>query len=162
MTANFGAISIEELLPQRVACFRAISTQPEEDSIRTVKNWFTQHGLSTEGRRNFGFDVWVSAAEAAQGMRGYEEGYEIPAEVKVDGCLQERFYGGGMFAVMRIFRPFEAPFESIPAGWKHLSQWVKTHSEWKAACGLCYEELVAGEEGNDLNLYLSVERKEKA
>jgi len=153
MTHTFGPITIEELTPQRVICHRAISLEPENDSIRTMQNWLAVHGLSVAGRRNFGFDVQVSPAEAALGRRGYEYGCVVPEEIQPDDGVQERIYGGGMVAVMRIINAFEAPFEAIPAGWMHLNRWVNENPDWQPGCALCYEELVPGETGNDLILY---------
>ena len=161
MTHSFGPITVEELPPQRVVCYRTISSEPEEDSIRFVHNWLAAHGLSSEGRRNFGFDVPVSRAELDLGRRGYEYGSAVPDDVKPDDGVQERVYGGGMYAVLRVVNAFEAPFESIPTGWNHLNQWVDAHPDWKPGCSLCYEELMPGESGgNDLVLYHPLEPRQ--
>jgi DNA gyrase inhibitor GyrI len=157
MPHTFSDVTIEELKPQRVVSYRAVSSEPEDDSVRMVQNWLVQHGLSVESQRSFGFDVAVSPAEAAQGKRAYEIGYTVPPEVQPDDGVQERYYGGGTYAVMRIYNAFEAPFESIPAGWMHLMEWIKDNPDWKGTYNLCYEELVPGENGNDLILYHHVE-----
>ncbi len=78
MSYKFSEVKIEALPPQRVICCRAISNEPEEEVIDRAQAWLAQHGLSAEGRRSFGFDVPVSVAEAAAGMRGYEIGYVVP------------------------------------------------------------------------------------
>jgi len=158
MAHSFSKITFEELTPQRVICYRAISAEPEDDSSRVMQNWLAQHGMNAEGRRNFGFDVQVSAAEAAVGFRGYELGYVVPEDVKADDGVQSRLYGGGMYAVMRVVNAFEAPFESIPGGWHFLHDQVVQSAEWKPGCGLCYEEM-AGEKGSDLILYHPVTAK---
>lgn len=159
MSHQFGQIEINELPPQRVVCCSIVSAEPENDVLRVVENWLVQHGLSPEGRRNFGFDVAVSPAEAGAGMRGYEIGFVVSDDVKADDGVQARIYGGGFYAVMRLYNAFEAPFESIPGGWKHLMQWTENNVDWKSACTLCYEELVKGENGHDLILYLPVEHR---
>jgi len=159
MSHTFSQIKIEELPPQRVICCRIVSASPEEESVRVVQNSLAQHGLSLEDRRNFGFDVPVSRAESEAGMRGYEVGYVVSEEVKADDGVQNRIYGGGLCAVMRIHNAFEAPFEAIPAGWQHLMRWLENNTEWRPACCLCYEEVVKGENGNDLILYSPVERR---
>jgi DNA gyrase inhibitor GyrI len=156
MTHKFGEIKFEELPAHYVICSRIVSPEPENDSTTAVQNWLAQHGMSLEGRRSFGFDVPVRSAEAAAGLRGYEVGFTVPEGTKADDGVQARIYGGGTCAVMRIHNAFEAPFESIPAGWQHLVQQVEQNKEWKMTCGLCYEEVVKGEEGNDLILYLQV------
>lgn len=156
---KFSEVKYQELPQQHVICARVISAEPENDSSALVQNWMAQHGMSMEGRRNFGFDVPVSSAEAAAGMRGYEVGYTVPEGTKADGGVQARVYGGGTYAVMTIHNAFEAPFESIPSGWQHLVAQVGQDTAWKMSCGLCYEEVVKGEVGNDLILYLQVEKK---
>ena len=156
MSHKFGEIKYEELPEQHVICSRIVSAEPENDSSAVVQNWLAQHGMSLEGRRNFGFDVPVSSAEASAGMRGYEVGFTVPEGTKADDGVQARIYGGGTYAVMRIHNAFEAPFEAIPAGWQHLVKQVEQSAAWKMSCGLCYEEVVKGEEGNDLILYLQV------
>lgn len=159
MTHSFGEITIEELKPQRVVCARVISSQPEDDSISLVQTWLAQHGLSVEGRRSFGFDTMVSPAESEAGLRGYEIGFVMPEEVTADDGVQLRTYGGGMYAVMRVNNAFETPFESIPAGWQHLMGWLESSPEWMPYCYICYEELVAGKEGNDLILYEAIQKR---
>ena len=158
MPHSFSEITIEELKPQRVVCARVISAEPEDDSIRTVQNWLAQHGLSVEGRRSFGFDTMVSPAESEAGLRGYEIGYVVPEDTKADDGVQMRTYGGGTYAVMRVYNAFEATFESIPAGWQHLMKWLESSPEWTPGY-LCYEEVVAGKEGNDLILYEVLQKR---
>jgi hypothetical protein len=154
MADKFGDITVEELAPRQVVCSRVISQTPEEDVMRAVENWVTGHGLKLEGRRSFGFDVPVSPAEAEKGLRGYEYGMEISAEEYVEGILPTRIYGGGMYAVMRVVNAFEAPFQTIPAGWQRLIKWAQDNPEWQTSYDTCYEEVVPGEKGMDLILYL--------
>ena len=158
MPQKFSEITFQELAPQRVICSRMISAEPEDEVIQRVQSWLVQHGLSIESRRSFGFDVPVSVAEAAAGMRGYEIGYVVPDEVKADNGVQLRSYGGGMYAVLRVYNAFEAPFEAIGGGWKQLIAWIKDSEEWDFIHNLCYEELAKGEDGMDLILYQAVKK----
>ncbi len=160
MSNKDGEITIEELAPRQVVCSRVISQTPEEDVMQAVEKWITSHGRKMEGRRTFGFDVPVSPAEAAKGLRGYEYGIEISAEEYVEGELSTRFYGGGLYAVTRVVNAFEAPFQTIPAGWQHLIGWAQNNPELQVQYETCYEEVVPGEKGMDLILYLSVKKKE--
>jgi DNA gyrase inhibitor GyrI len=156
MSHKFGEVHFEELPAQRVICSRMISKDPENDAMNFARNWLAQHGINSKNCRGFGFDVQVSSAEAEAGMRGYEVGYTVPEGTVADDGVQMRLYGGGTYAVMRIYNAFEDPFASIPTGWQHLVQEVKKDPAWKMTCGLCYEEVVTGETGNDLILYLQV------
>lgn len=159
MTHTFSEVSIQELPAQRVVSCRVVGAEPENESTRMVQNWLVQHGVNPDERRSFGFDVQVSLAEAEAGLRGYEVGYTVPDGVRADDGVQDRIYGGGLYAVLRVNNAFEAPFESIPAGWKHLMQWLENNAEWRCVYNLCYEEVVAGAQGNDLILYHPVVRR---
>lgn len=156
MSNNFGEITVEELLPRRVICARVISQTPEDDSMKAVQTWLGKHGFKPEGRRSFGFDVPVSPAEASNGLRGYEYGMEITENELVEDGLASRIYGGGMYAVARVVNAFEAPFQTIPAGWKRLIEWAQNNPDWQTTYDTCYEEVVPGEKGMDLILYLCV------
>ena len=160
MSNKNGEITVEELAPRQVVCSRVISQTPEEDVMQAVENWITSHGLKMEGRRTFGFDVPVSPAEAAKGFRGYEYGIEISPEEYVEGSLSTRIYGGGMYAITRVVNAFEAPFQTIPAGWQNLIGWAQNNPELQVLYETCYEEVVPGEKGMDLILYLCVKKKE--
>ena len=153
MTQQFSEITFEELPEQRVVCCRIISQEPENDSITTVQNWLVQHGYDPENRRSFGFDSMVSPAEAVAGFRGYEVGFTVDEGVKADDGVQLRMYGGGMYGTMRIYNAFDQPFESIPAGWKYLMEGLESNREWKPIYHLCYEEVVKGDQGNDMIIY---------
>ncbi|BCY17583.1 hypothetical protein hrd7_14320 [Leptolinea sp. HRD-7] len=159
MSDKKGEITVEELKPRKVVCSRVFSQTPEEDVMQAVEKWFTGHGLKLEGRRTFGFDVPVSPAEAAKGLRGYEYGIEISEKEYVADSLPSRIYGGGMYAVTRVVNAFEAPFKTIPAGWQNLIGWVQSSTEWQTTYDTCYEEVVPGEKGMDLILYLCVKKK---
>lgn len=156
MSYKFSEVKIEELPPQRVICCRAISNEPEDEVIKHAQAWLAQHGLNAAGRRRFGFDVPVSAAEAAAGMRGYEIGYTVPEDVQADNGMLVRTYGGGQYAVLRVYNAFAAPFKAIGGGWKALIAWIQESPEWDFVHNLCYEELVQGEDGMDLILYQAV------
>jgi AraC family transcriptional regulator len=158
MSYKFSEVKIEELPPQRVICCRAISNEPEEEVINRAQAWLAQHGLSADGRRNFGFDVPVSVAEAAAGIRGYEIGYTVPDDIQADNGMLMRTYGGGQYAVLRVYNAFAIPFEAIPGGWKALIAWIKESPDWDFVHNLCYEELVQGEDGMDLILYQAVRK----
>ena len=158
MSYKFSEVKIEELPPQRVICCRAISNEPEDEVINRAQAWLAQHGLSAEGRRSFGFDVPISAAEAGAGMRGYEIGYVVSDDVQADNGTEIRTYGGGQYAVLRVHNAFSVPFEAIPGGWKALIAWIKESPDWDLVHKLCYEELVQGEDGMDLILYQAVKK----
>jgi len=156
MSDSFGEITVTELSPRRVICTRVISGTPEEDSMKAVETWLSKHGFKPEDRRSFGFDVPVSPAEVSKGLRGYEYGTEVSENEPIEDGLTSRIYGGGMYAVARVVNAFEAPFQTIPSGWKRLIEWAQNNPDWQTTYDTCYEEVVPGEKGMDLILYLCV------
>ena len=120
----------------------------DRDIVRAI-DWLHQLGYRTK------------LAPSASAVWGYLAGSDSQRAADVnaffaDDGVQARIYGGSTCAVMRIHNAFEAPFESIPTGWQHLVKQIEQSKDWKMSCGLCYEEVVNGEEGNDLILYLPV------
>jgi DNA gyrase inhibitor GyrI len=155
----FSEVKVMELPAMRVMSCRVVSAEPEDESIRKLGNWLAQHGMDIKKLRTFGFDSPISEAEAQAGMRGYEIGAWVSDEVKADDGIQERLYGGGLYAVVTVENAFEAPFESIPGGWKHLNAWVANSPQYRPACSLCYEEAVYGKTTTDLILYHHIKER---
>lgn len=157
MTAKkMSEISLQNLPPMRMACYQVISMEPENEGSQFMDAWAAVRGL--HGVRRFGFDSPVSEEQAKAGLRGYEQWFEVPGEVKGADGVMIRQFPGGRYAVLRLFNPFEAPFETIPTGWQHLHEWVQAQADVKGGCHQCLEELVPGEgDWLDLVLYYPVE-----
>ncbi len=155
-TPNQSEIDLQTLPPMRMACYQVVSREPEDESGQFMDAWVKARGL--EGGRRFGFDAPVTAEQAKAGIRGYEQWHSVPEDVKGADGVMIRLFPGGRYAVLRLFNPFTAPFETIPNGWRHLHAWVQNHPELKCADHPCLEELVPGEAGAmDLILYYPIE-----
>lgn len=151
-------VTIETLPALRVACYQAVSPSPEEDGYAFMKTWLAGQGLP--GRvREFGMDCEVNEEQAKAGLRGYEQYWVVPESVAGSEGVTIREFPGGLFAVMTLYHPFEAPFERIPAGWQQLWDWVNTSETYRGAEHQCLEELVPGSAGDDLRLYHPVAAK---
>ncbi len=72
--------------------------------------------------------------------------------------MEIRSYGGGQYAILRVYNAFVAPFEAIGGGWQTLIAWIKESPDWDFVHNLCYEELVQGEDAMDLILYQAVKK----
>jgi len=153
---KMSEISLQDLPPMRMACYQVVSQEPENEGSQFMEAWAAALGL--RGMRRFGFDSPVSEEQAKAGLRGYEQWFEVPGEVKGADGVMIRQFPGGRYAVLRLFNPFEAPFETIPAGWQYLHEWVQSQVDVKDGCHQCLEELVPGQ-GNwlDLVLYYPIE-----
>jgi DNA gyrase inhibitor GyrI len=135
------SISIEVLPPYRVACCRAVSATPEEESSARLTDWFNRHGI--KNNRHFGFDVEVSPDQSSAGLRGYEVWQDIPEGVEGSEDVVIREFPGGMYAVITLVNPFTDPFIAIPTGWKDLHNWVIQSNQYRGANHQWLEELIA-------------------
>lgn len=142
MRERFSEVSLVDLPPMRVACFRAVSRTPEDDAAKVLSQWAVGAGMR-DTLRTFGFDVDVSAEQAEAGLRGYELWCVVPEGVVASGPVTIRDFPGGRFAAMTIHDPFSDPFRHIPAGWEALHEWVITHGYEPPDATLCLEEVVA-------------------
>lgn len=155
-TQKRNDISLQNLPPMRMACYQAVSLEPENEGLQFMDAWVNARGL--QDVRRFGFDSPVSEEQAKAGLRGYEQWFSVPGEVNGADGVMIRQFPGGRYAVLRLFNPFEAPFETIPAGWQHLHEWVQAQTDVKGGCHQCLEELVPGQGGAlDLILYYPIE-----
>ncbi len=151
-------VTIETLPAMRVACYRAISPSPEEDGNKFMEAWIARQGLP-EGLRHFGMDCEVTEEQAKAGLRGYEYFWVVPESVTGSEGVTICDFPGGLYAVMTLYHPFEAPFDRIPAGWYQLMDWVKASETYQGAEHQCLEELIPGSAGDDLKLYHPVAPK---
>ncbi|RPJ39825.1 MAG: AraC family transcriptional regulator [Chloroflexi bacterium] len=150
-------VTIETLPALRVACYRVISPTPENDGLAFMEAWVARQNIP--GVRKFGFDCEVTEEQGKAGLRGYEQWFTVPKNVTAPEGVTIREFPGGLYAVMTLYRPFEAPFERIPGGWQKLMAWVEASDTCQGIEYQWLEELVPGKEGNDLKLYLPVKMK---
>ena len=159
MTENhYGKVQVKEMGPMRVACHKAVSATPEEDSIRQMNEWLAGKKLVGPIRK-FGFDVEVKSEQKKAGLRGYEVWAVVPANVESSESFTIKDFAGGLYAVMRITDPFTDPFEVIPAGWKRLVEWAKASDEYNIDENPCLEEHVKVDGVDCLDIHLPVVRK---
>ncbi len=151
-------VTIETLPALHVACFRAVSPQPEEDGYEFMKAWIARQGLQ-EPESHFGTDCEVNEEQDKAGLRSYEQIWVVPEGVNGSEGVTIRELPGGLYAVMTLYHPFEAPFDRIPAGWYQLMDWVKASDTYKVGENQWLEELLPGSAGYNLKLYHPVAPK---
>ncbi len=155
-------VHIEALPPMRVARFRAVGKEPEHMSTGYLKRWLMDRRIrNPEAVRIFGFDVELSPAEQKQGLRGYEVWATVPDSVGPGAGVRVRNVPGGLYAVLRVPAALVDPYARIPAGWRHLSEWVQRSREYGLADGLCLEEHVQGRGTMHLDLFVPVAPRAK-
>lgn len=149
---RFSEISLTELPPMRVACYRAVSKTPEEDAMSVLSQWMAETGQ--QGRpRSFGFEVDVTPLQASAGLRGYEVWFEVPPNVWPAPPVAIRTFPGGRAATLTIEDPFHDPFHHIPAGWGRLLDWAVAN-RIDPADHQCLEEVIERDGREDMILYL--------
>ena len=154
---HYGEVRIQTLAPLRVACFRAISQEPEENAFAAAFAWLERQGLGRAAGRVFGFDVEVSPEQAQAGQRGYEVWASLPDAIQSTAEVPVKDFGGGLYAVMKVSDPFSDPWAVIPAGWQRLAEWADASPGYEmGTSGRWLEEHIETAEGTYLDLYLPV------
>jgi hypothetical protein len=125
-------ILVKELPAMRVASLRILSSTPERDAIKHMKDLMLKNKLNYNDMRKFGVDIPVPEAQYKMGLRGYELWACLPKDInKLQGTTIKRIPKAN-YAVLRIMDPFARPFDKISNGWLELDDWVKT-SGYKTA-----------------------------
>lgn len=150
--SQLSEVSIEKLSPMRVACYRAVSENPEGDASKYLEAWYHQQNLS-EPHRHFGFNVDVTPEQQKAGYRGYEVWVTVPEDVQASDGVTIRDFGGGLYATQTLYKPFVDAFLYIPPGWKKLHEWVTSSSQYRSGSHQWLEEMIFKEGGDDLKLY---------
>ena len=136
MDDYLSKVKIEKLPALRVASYRAVGKEPENESIEYVNRWVKKNvidqGLAKEeDLKHFGFDIPMYAYLTKKGFRGYEAWKQIPYAVKPSEHIVIKEIQGDTYATIKITDPFKAPFERIGKGWKFLTNWVNS-GEYKS------------------------------
>lgn len=149
---QYSDVTIVELPPLRVACFRATSRTPEDDALKVLTQWASGAGLSAPFR-TFGFECEVTPEQSQAGLRSYELWFVVPDGVVGAGPVTIRVFPGGTFAALTLFEPFADPFERIPAGWDMLHEWAVSRGTVEPSPFPCLEEVVDHGGQTDMILY---------
>ncbi len=152
-------VTIETVPALRVACHRTISPTPEEDGHAFMDAWIAHLNLGKR-TREFGFDTEVTEEQGKAELRGYEQWWVVPESATESEGVTIREFPGGLYGVMTLYHPFEAPFDRIPEGWKKLMAWLEANEVYQGAYDHQWlEELVPGSAGDDLKLYIPIAAK---
>lgn len=164
----YSDVFLRRLEAMRVASYRIISKNPEEEVIEYMRNWVLKNGLDKQvNMRSFGFDVSVGEEQRKEGLRGYEYWVTVPNDAFESEGVKIKNIEADEYAVLRITDPFSNPFDTIPNGWKRLNEWVM-NSEYKTTNfnnRYWLEEVIEEENTTYMDIYFPIKdggRKPKA
>ena len=115
-------IRIVTLPPMQVACINGFGDSPEIQAFNKMFAWAQAHQLlagsyrlfgynnpdPTPGSPNYGYDVWLTVADAVQ----------------ADGEARIINFPGGLYAVLRV--EVKNAWDDIPAAWQKLVRWMES------------------------------------
>ncbi len=117
-------IRIVKLAPMRVAYYRAISKTPEEDAIKTIRDWGEPKGFYSNPAKHyhFGYNNPPPNPDDPQGEYGYECLISVDTNVEPEGVIKIKEIPGGLYAVARC-----QGVENIFPTWMYLfNEWIGT------------------------------------
>ena len=117
-------VRIVKLKPMRVAYYRAISMTPEEDAIKTLRDWGEPKGFYSNPAKHyhFGYNNPPPNPADPHGKYGYEYLISVGSDVKPEGEIKIKEIPGGLYAVARC-----QGVENIHPTWMNFyNEWLKT------------------------------------
>ena len=129
METVFSEVEFIKFPKMKVAMHRIVSSNPEEDVMNYMDNWAKESGLLDVvdfTPRKFGWDYpHLTEEQKLKNLRGYELCYTLPENFspKIEG-VDILYIEADEYAVIKITDPFTNAFETIPNGWKKLSEFV--------------------------------------
>ena len=124
----YSDIRMEWVAPFRYIRYAVVSSEPEEDAIRHVKQWASLLGITEP--RVIGWDFPVVSQEQINvfHMHGYAAALLLPDDVTpADIGSEVLCQGKQKYLVITIKEPFSAPFRLIPNAYKTLLTYMKTN-----------------------------------
>ena len=155
MSEHYSEIEIVTLPSFKVVRCQVVSQTPEDDSNKKVSEWIEKQKFTNWKPRWFGFDVPVADALQKKGMRGYESWATVPEGAKGSEDIEEFDFIGGRYAYLLISDPFTDAFQTIPAGWQKMVDWLKT-GPYTFDDRPCLEERVETATGPGLGIFLPI------
>jgi AraC family transcriptional regulator len=114
-------VRVVRLEPLRVAYFRAVSEDPEDEAWRKLVAWAEPNGLTDRtAHRLFGFDN-PNPSRAGR-VYGYEMWITVGPEVTLEWGIASKQFRGGLYAVAPC--AISGPHPDIHGTWMRLRAWA--------------------------------------
>ncbi len=154
-------VRVVELKPMRVACARAVGTNPERDAWEKLQAWAAPRGLLENPADHpvYGFNNPNPSPENPE--YGYEFWIGVGPGVAGEGEIEVKDFAGGLYAVTTC-RLLGDPAGSVPEIWRSLWNWAQSHERyrWRKTHELeqCRNPQAA-EKDIELDLHLPIEER---
>ena len=124
---NPPPIRLEQLLPMRVARFRAVSASPERDARVMLQQWAGPRGLLNDLTAHpvFGFNNPAPSPHTRE--YGYEFWIRIDPDTRTEDGIAVKDFPGGLYAVTTCKLQGD-PVGGIGDVWTTLWEWTQTGS----------------------------------
>ncbi len=119
-------IRVEEVPAFKYVKYAVISSEPEDDAIKHIRELAESFGI--EKPEIIGWDFPYLSQEQINvfHMHGYEAAWMLPKEVnQIDSPIIEQ--EKQLYAVITIKEPFDAPFVLIPNAYKTLGYYIEVN-----------------------------------
>lgn len=120
------SIEVEKLGSMRVAYYRAMGTEPEEQAFKVMTDWAKQGGFLTRpGTRVFGFNN--PNPSPGQAVYGYEVWITVPDDARGSGDVKVKDVPGGLYAAGSTAPMFHG--HEIPLAWQEVGAWMRANKK---------------------------------
>ena len=149
----YSDLRTEEVEGFRYAEYTVISAEPESDACGRVRKLAAQFGVKDP--KVIGWDFPCVSAEQINvcHMHGYTAAWVLPEGFRADG-LAVREQPKHRYAAIRIDRPFDNPFVTIPGAYRTLDSFMKVNGLTRTDDGVipCFET-----DGESMDVYIACE-----
>ena len=129
-------VEMVRLEPMKVASFRVMSENPEEEAAKMLVDWALPRGLLEDFDEHPVYGFNSPDPKPGDVIRGYEFWIRVDPGFQEEGVTLKD-HEGGLYAVTRVH--VKEPWEDIPAAWGKLIAWVEA-SEHEMEHRICLEK----------------------
>lgn len=126
---NYSDIRIEEIKEFRYVKYTVISSKPEDDGIRHIKDWAVSRGIDNPEIIGWDFPYLSQEQINVYNMHGYTAACILPKNFKVkESNIEVIAQKNKKYAIITIKNPFSSPFTLIPNAYKTLMEYIKINN----------------------------------
>lgn len=155
----YGNIRIESVPPLRYLPYAVISSDPETDAIRHMRDWAEANGIAQPELIGWDFPFLSQEQINVYHMHGYAAACILPEDFQTDGAGIVA-QAAQKYAAITIQNPFVNPFVLIPNAYKTLMRYMTVnglrHKETKDILP-CFEKVYDKDGVPYMDVWIAVE-----